>query len=186
LENQEWYYLFEVAVPENYKYSFHWGLIGDLKQGRPNLGNTTRVEVYRLMQFTLRDVLEKYGGSQFADEIFYQAGLLAGKAFYHNILGEIGDFKELIHSLQNNLLSLNIGVLRVEEADLRTGSLILTVSEDLDCSGLPELDYEICVYDEGFIAGLLETYSGKPYDVKEIDCWCTGDRTCRFSAKVHE
>jgi len=56
------------------------------------------------------------------------------------------------------------------------------VSEDLDCSGLPELDYEICSYDEGFISALLECFSGMKFIVKEVDCWCTGDRTCRFSA----
>jgi predicted hydrocarbon binding protein len=77
---------------------------------------------------------------------------------------------------------MGIGILRVEEADLAGGRLVLTVSEDLDCSGLPELSYEICTFDEGFIAALLESFSGKSFNVKEIDCWCTGDRTCRFLA----
>jgi predicted hydrocarbon binding protein len=79
---------------------------------------------------------------------------------------------------------MGIGVLRVEEEDLAHGRLVLTVSEDLDCSGLPELSYEICTYDEGFISALLERFSGKKFKVKEIDCWCTGDRTCRFLATV--
>ena len=65
---------------------------------------------------------------------------------------------------------------------MEKGELVLTISEDLDCSGLPELDYEICTYDEGFIASLLEGFSGTAFNVKEIDCWCTGDRTCRFTA----
>jgi predicted hydrocarbon binding protein len=60
----------------------------------------------------------------------------------------------------------------------------MSISEDLDCSGLPELDYEICVYDEGFIAGLLESFTGERFSVKEVDCWCTGDRTCRFVAEI--
>jgi len=77
---------------------------------------------------------------------------------------------------------LGIGILRVEKADIEKKELILTVSEDLDCSGLPELDYEICTYDEGFIAALLESFSGIKFIVKEVDCWCTGDRTCRFMA----
>jgi len=50
------------------KYQFHWELLGDLDAGRPNLGNMTRLEVYRLMQFTLRDVVEQRLGSQAADE----------------------------------------------------------------------------------------------------------------------
>ena len=42
----------------------------------------------------------------------------------------------------------------------------MTVSEDLDCSGLPELGYGVCVYDEGFISGILESFTGRPFDVK--------------------
>ena len=33
------------------KYKFSWDLLGDITTGRPNLGNSTRVEVYRLLQF---------------------------------------------------------------------------------------------------------------------------------------
>ena len=76
-----------------------------------------------------------------------------------------------------------VGILRIEEVDLEAQNLILTVAEALDCSGLPELDYEVCTYDEGLIAGILECFTGKPYEVKEVDCWCTGDRTCRFRAR---
>jgi hypothetical protein len=38
------------------------------------------------MQFTLRDVLEKSYGTQEADRIFYEAGLLSGKEFYKNVV----------------------------------------------------------------------------------------------------
>ena len=166
------------------RYAFSWDLIGDLELGRPNLGPNTRLEVYRLMQFTLRDVLERTYGTDEADEVFYQAGYLAGSQFYKNQMGEQGDFNEFIRNLQSVLKDMGIGVLKVEKADLANGSFVLTVSEDLDCSGLPELDYEICVYDEGFISGLLESFTGKQFKVKEVDCWCTGDRTCRFTADV--
>ena len=43
----------------------------------------------------------------------------------------------------------------------RPTALVLTVSEDLDCSGMPDLGQEICSYDEGFIAALLEKFTGK-------------------------
>jgi hypothetical protein len=45
------------------KYAFSWDLLGDLELRRPNLGNMTRLEVYRLMQFRFRDVLERYPGA---------------------------------------------------------------------------------------------------------------------------
>jgi hypothetical protein len=166
------------------KYKFSWDLLGDVALGRPNLGPTARLEVYRLMQFTLRDVLEKQFGSEKADELFREAGYLAGKEFYTHMLGGVTEFGDFIHKLQEVLREMRIGVLRIEKADLAEGKIILTVSEDLDCSGLPEKDYEICVYDEGFIAALLESFSGQKFDVREVDCWCTGDRTCRFIATL--
>jgi len=166
------------------KYKFSWDLLGDIALGRPNLGPNTRLEVYRLMQFAFRDVIEQHLGTEKTDRIFYEGGKLAAVEFYKKYFSNIKDFHEFIKSLQETLREMGIGILRVEEADMEKGSFILTVSEDLDCSGLPELGYEICTYDEGFIAGLLESFAGSPFKVKEVDCWCTGDRTCRFTAQV--
>lgn len=168
------------------KYGFSWELLGDIECGRPNLGGNTRLEVYRLMQFTLRDVIEKHFGTEETDKIFREAGKLAGGEFYKKFFENIKDFNGFVKSLQETLSEMGIGILRVEEADIEKGSFIMTVSEDLDCSGLPELDYEICTYDEGFIAGLLESFTGTPFKVKEVDCWCTGDRTCRFTAEIEQ
>lgn len=163
------------------KYKFHWSLIGDLELGRPNLGTSTRVEIYRLMQFTFRDVLERKYGTEIADELFYEAGKIAGQEFFKQLLTGAKDIGKFVSLLQEKLREYGIGILRLEEADSEANNMILTIAEDLDCSGLPELDYEVCKYDEGFIAGMVESFTGKPYKVKEIDCWCTGDRTCRFA-----
>jgi predicted hydrocarbon binding protein len=168
----------------NRRYAFSWELLGDLELGRPNLGPLTRVEVYRLMQFSMRDVLERELGTEAADRIFFEAGHLAGQALYDHLIKPVGSFEELVAKLQRTLRELSIGVLRLEEAEPQGTRLALTISEDLDCSGLPELSYEVCRYDEGFIAAVLERFTGKKYDVKEIDCWCTGDRTCRFRAEL--
>jgi uncharacterized protein len=163
------------------KYRFSWKILGDISMGRPNLGPTTRIEVYRLMQYTLRDVLEQEFGEEKTDELFYSAGMLAGKEFYAHVLGTPSDLNDFVKTLQHHLVEMGIGILRIEKADPENGSFVMTVSEDLDCSGLPETGYGICTYDEGFIAGLMESYTGVPFTAKEIDCWCTGDRTCRFA-----
>ena len=171
-------------MADDRKYKFSWDLLGDITEGRPNLGNTTRVEVYRLLQFAFRDVIEQHVGTEETDKIFYEAGALAGKEFYTHMLTPSSDLNEFVCHLQEVLKDLGIGILRVEQADMEKGEIVVTVSEDLDCSGLPELDYEICSYDEGFISSLLESFSGIKFIVKEVDCWCTGDRTCRFHAKA--
>jgi predicted hydrocarbon binding protein len=168
------------------KYEFKWEeTVGaDMQLARPNLGTSTRVEVYRLFQFTLRDVLEQHYGADKADEHFREAGVLAGKAFFNRFLSNVKDISELAAAVQKSFSELGIGIFRVESADAGNGHFIFTVDEDLDCSGLPDTADVICVYDEGFIQGILESFSGQGFNVREIDCWCTGSRTCRFEAKT--
>ena len=74
----------------------------------------------------------------------------------------------------------------MEKADLERLEMTLTVAEDLDCSGLPFTDEVVCQYDEGFIAGVLEAYTGKVFHVKEVDCWASGGRVCRFDVRLKE
>ncbi len=166
------------------RYEFTWDLLGNLEQGRPNLGPSTRVEIYRLMQFCLRDLIEQEVGTAGADRIFYEAGKLAGRQLYEHMVGTPASLDEFVAKLQTILRDMQIGVLRIEEVDPSANRIVLTVAEDLDCSGLPELNHEVCTYDEGFIAALLEGFTGRSYSVREVDCWCTGDRTCRFQAEL--
>lgn len=169
---------------DNRRYAFSWDLLGDIELGRPHLGSTIRLELYRLMQFTLRDVLESEIGTEKTDEAFFRAGTIAGRAFYTYLIGSVPDFPTFVKKVQETFQSLGAGLLRVEKADLEKGVFILTVEEDLDCSGLPVGGFDACKYDEGFIAALMESYTGGQFHVKEIDCWCTGARICRFSAEV--
>ena len=165
-------------------YDFKWDDLGDLVEGRPNLGGETSVIVYRLMQYTFKDVFSKAIGKQQTVELFVQAGLLAGKEFCNNVLDTSLSFDAFIADLKDKLVTLKVGILRIEEADLEKLRFVLTVSEDLDCSGLPIFGESVCDYDEGFIAGILEQYTGKKFLAKEVDCWATGDRTCRFEVSA--
>jgi Predicted hydrocarbon binding protein (contains V4R domain) len=165
-------------------YTFNWADIGDIDEGRPNLGCLTNVAVYRLMQYTLRSVLNRELGGEKAAEMFYSAGHLAGREFCRNMLDVSIGFSDFAAQLQSKLKELKIGVLRLERTDLEKLELTLVVTEDLDCSGLPVTDETVCDYDEGFIAGILEEYTGKKFDVDEVDCWSKGDRVCRFEAKL--
>ena len=169
---------------EREEFKFEWSHLGDINQGRPNLGATTNVAVYRLMQYTLRDAAIKNTDVQTADRIFFDAGHNAAASLYQNMIGQPKSLNDLVTKLQKVFEDLKIGVLRFEKSDLNNMQFTLTVDEDLDCSGLPIMDEAICTYDEGFIAGIFESFTGKKFDVKEVDCWCTGERTCRFEAKL--
>lgn len=163
---------------------FQWKDPGNIEQGRPNLGPTTLVAVYRLMQYTMRDILIVEYDPQTASQLLVKAGKLAGSEFCKAVLNVKLEFNEFIADLQEKLKMLKIGVLRIEKADVEKMEFVLTVDEDLDCSGLPLTAETVCDYDEGFIAGILNTYTGKEFAVKEIDCWASGERTCRFSVNL--
>ncbi len=162
---------------------FDWNMLGDVSTGRPNLGGTMDVNVYRLMQFTLRDVLIKKFDTETADQIYYEAGQHAGRLFCRELIDKNTDFNGFVSELKEKIIQLKIGILNVEKADMDAMRFTLTVAEDLDCSGLPMIDETICTYDEGFINGIFFEYTGENFDVKEIDCWCSGDRVCRFDVK---
>ena len=163
---------------------FEWAMLGRIDTGRPNLGFTTHVAVYRLMQFTLRDVLIRRHGVEAADRVFYEAGELAGNHFYNNVITTRDSFNDFVAQLQDVLREMGGGILRIEKGDMEKLTFTLTVAEDLDCSGLPACNEQICTYDEGFISGLLAAHTGKKFSVKEVDCWCSGDRVCRFDVKA--
>ncbi|HEY3268403.1 MAG TPA: 4-vinyl reductase [Armatimonadota bacterium] len=135
---------------------FTWASVGDLERGRPNLGATMRVEIYRLMQFAVRDAMAQTLVPEAAVRIFRDAGYAFGRAFRG-------------HAIRPS-------------ADL--GEFSVTISEDAGRSGLPISHATTCAYDEGVIAALSESFCGRRFVVKEIDGWSSGDRTCRFIASA--
>jgi len=166
-------------------HEFTWDNLGDIIEGRADLGVEMPVIVYRLMQFTMLDILSKEFGPDQADDYFRKAGFLAGTEFAKNVLDLSVDLNTFLADLTKALADFKIGILRMEAFDPDTGNIVMTVGQDLDCSGLPVTDETICHYDEGFIAGILNAFTGVDYDVREIDCWSNGDRVCRFQANAN-
>ena len=156
------------------------------ENSRGNLGGDLPVIVYRLLEYSLKDELVKRYGKEAQVEIFRNAGRKAGEFFARKMLNLDQPLDQFVGELQKKMQEMKIGVLRVENVDEESGKIILTVSEDADCSGLPVLGETVCNYDEGFISGILSLYSGKEYTAVEGDCWATGDRVCRFHADVKE
>lgn len=172
--------IFEKMEPMLYKLED----INKISVGRQNLGEMMPVEVYRLFQYSLRNTLTELYGKDMMVETFRAAGEDAGREFANAYLDLDLSLNDFMSDLALKLEQLKIGVLRIEKFDEQTGHAVLTVSEDLDCSGLPVTGETVCNYDEGFIAGILKEYTNKDYVVTEIACWATGDKTCRFDAVI--
>lgn len=162
------------------EYDFSWKDLGDISLGRPNLGGNVPVLVYRLAQYTMREAIRRRFDEDMARTLLRESGWIAGREFCLNVLDVKQDFTSFVAQLQEALKAEKIGILRIEKANLDDMTFVLTVSEDLDCSGLPIYGTTVCDYDEGFIAGILHAYTGKHFSAIEVDCWATGDRTCRF------
>jgi predicted hydrocarbon binding protein len=168
---------------ENSHSNFAWSKLGDIKAGRPNMGDQVPVLVYRVLEYSMFDVLAHKFGLEQAQEVFRAAGHKAGTEFAHHVLDLQADLETFVAQLAEKLLALKMGVVRVEKLDREDGSFVITVGEDLDCSGLPVTGEVVCNYDEGFLAGVAEAYNNKAFQVREIDCWASGDRVCRFAGK---
>lgn len=173
-----------VCINAKEKYVFEWDDLGDIKRGRAELGEEVSVLVYRMMQCTMQNVLSEAYGLERANEYFRRAGLLAGREFARHALDLNVEFNSFIADLQRLLEDLKIGILRTEFFDPETGNIVLTVGKDLDCSGLPNTNETVSNYDEGFISGILEVYTGLKYKVREVDCGANGDNLCRFNGTV--
>jgi hypothetical protein len=167
-------------MPGDDSYSFNWENLGDIEVGRPNLGGTMSVAAYRLMQYTLRHVMGKRLPAEQCSTILREAGELAGREFCRNVLDPSLPFNGFLSQFQEQLKAFRIGILRIERSDLEKMEFVLTLDEDADCSGLPPTGKTVCEYDEGFLAGVMGEYTGRPFEAREIDCWAAGERTCRF------
>lgn len=159
---------------------FSWENLGNIKEGRKELGENMPVLLYRMFAYSMNHILTRDGGQDYAVDIFRRAGYLAGAEFARNILNLSADPNAFIFSLQEALLQFQMGILRFEVFKLELGEFVLTLAEDLDCSGISPANELVCTFDEGFFTGIIEAYTGKKYQVREIDCWANGARVCRF------
>ena len=162
---------------------FSWEKLGNIKEGRPDLGDHLPVEVYRQLEFSLIEALTKRYGAETSNAIFKEAGAIAGIEFTKKHLNTNASFKDFMTDLYKILYKLRIGILNVEHVEADFSEIIVTLADDLDCSGLPPNNEMICDYDEGFLEGILLQYTGDKYEVTEINCWANGDRICRFRCR---
>ena len=59
--------IFEVSLESHYQ--FEWDKLGNIKKGREHLGEEMPVLVYRLLEYSMNDVLFKNFGIEKTDEI---------------------------------------------------------------------------------------------------------------------
>ena len=159
---------------------FCWDDLGDVAAGRPNLGPQTSVAMYRMLQFTVRAAIRAAYGPDAPSRVLSAAGRLAGREFCRKVLDRSLAPGPFLADLQKHLREWGIGLMRIERVDFERLEFTIAIAEDLDCSGLPVSGATVCEFDEGFLAGVLGEFTGREFSAREVDCWASGERVCRF------
>jgi predicted hydrocarbon binding protein len=163
---------------------FSWDSLGDIGIGRPNLGPQAPVAVYRLLQYSMRQAISDAYGPEAAPRLLEAAGRLAGREYCRRVLDRSLAPGPFLADVQRRLRDWGIGLMRIERVDYERLEMQLAIAEDLDCSGLPVSGDTVCEFDEGFLAGIFGEYAGRVFGAREIDCWASGERVCRFVVKL--
>jgi len=69
---------------------------------------------------------------------------------------------------------------------MEKGAFVLTVSEDLDCSGLPEMGYEICTMMRGLLPDFLKALPALHSRLKRLTAGvpATGHAGSRLKSQI--
>ena len=151
------------------------------KEDNVNTVKNSPLFFYKLLEYTLLDVLVDEHGIANASDFLYKAGHKAGLTLAKEFLDFQLDFNDFFIQLSKLLKDNQLGFLSVEEFNLENSTFIFTISEDLEYNGCSKHSNDIiCCYDEGLIAGIMEAYTGENIVVNEVDCWARGSGCCRF------
>ena len=77
----------------------NWENLGDIEEGRPTSGNDCPVIMYRMLQFSLRKIIESELGEGKGGEYLYKAGQLAGRLIYEKFFADEKDADKLFAKL---------------------------------------------------------------------------------------
>jgi len=159
--------------------------LGDSAKGRPTLGSTVSVELFRVFRlFGMMEGINSVIGD--ASTLVYTCGKNAGSEFGGSILIRDGkeDIVKYLKAVSTFSEELGFGILSVLDIDLEKHFVLLELDECVTCSGIQNIGKKICHFESGFFAGVLEVFVGKVCEAKEIKCCADGDESCNFEVII--
>lgn len=162
-------------------------LIGNPQNSRQTLGTMVPVALFRLLRLVgVMEGMKEIAGRG-ANALIYRGGKNLGKNVAERVISATGyDFDKYVQEIVNICKELGIGLLSIPEMNLDTGYMKLRVDECVTCSGMPNIGQVVCHFEGGFIASIMEMFTGKRANVTEIECWGKGDQACVFEIQLTE
>lgn len=118
--------------------------------------------------------LIRYGLISFGLDIhpaLKEIGKDAGRSIAENFSSQTEE--ELKEEIGEFWRSTGLGKVEISES-------YITIKDCFDCGDMPEVGHTLCSLDEGMIEGIYEERLGKEVTVREVECFGTGERHCRF------
>ncbi|MBI5208704.1 MAG: 4-vinyl reductase [Elusimicrobia bacterium] len=164
-------------------------LIGHPAEGRPTLGPTIPVDLFRALRLIgVMEGLEDTIGKESAS-LVYSSGKYLGYGLGKAIMEQTGrDLTRYAEALTAKLKELGVGLLSILELKLDEGIVRFQVDECVTCAGMPVVGRAVCHFEAGFIGGLMEVFlgGGRKCHVKETKCNGMGDGTCEFEVRIKQ
>jgi hypothetical protein len=113
-----------------------------------------------------QNMLENVEGHKEDTDYLRKEGYSAGVEFSNNIMDMVILPDDSINTLQKKLHDYKINVLRMESYDIDTGNITISFEHEIDFNKLQLSNNDLCSFNEGFVAGILEVYTGRKYDVQ--------------------
>jgi len=152
-------------------YEFNWDIIGNLQEGRPNLGDQVNFILYRVMQYTLHDVFVKQLGNEESNRLFYEAGSIAGRFFFEHFLKEFKNLPlaDFLAKFRSVLDENGIRFLRIDSVNIETGGCTVSVAAGVGETGFDNIKLDRCDYDTGVVEGILSKYAEKTIKATKVN-----------------
>lgn len=147
---------------------------------RPSLGGTVPVALFRALRVDgMMKGLDAAIGD--ASTLVYSAGRTVGAPVGKSIAEQAnGDLNAFLGGVVDVAQALGIGVISLVPGSLTDKGMTLRVDECVTCAGAESIGKKICHFEGGFIASVVEGFTGSSAIATETLCNANGDDACVF------
>ncbi len=148
---------------------------------RPQLGEDIPILIFRAFRIFTEMYLEDLVGNRGTLTLLQNAGRQLGKEVGQMLRDD--SLEAYLSKVENFVRDNKIGLLVPERVE--KDHMLMRLDECITCSGMPNIGKRICHFEAGFVAGIVETFTGKRVRVQETKCNANGEGTCEVKVELN-